>query len=129
MLEVINANKIFIMNHNAGEILSINVSGLKDDTSPMRAIMDDMFSRLAKPSVTRNIAFHIYGTRVSEPDAARIAAAFKEHEGHIRRLAIVGAGFMSLWRLKKCVRKQGINVPVRFIFDINEAKDWLTGGH
>ena len=119
--------KIFTIDHLGGEYLSVNVSGLKQDTDSLFRITDEMLTWIKRPSVTKNIGYHIYDTEVTNESAERIISSLEKHRDNIFRFCFVGMDFRGRNRIKKCMRKRKLAINHSFIFDLNKAKDWLVG--
>jgi hypothetical protein len=127
MIKLISAEKIFTLNHAGGDFLSVNVSGLINDSTRLWPIFDEMVELLKRPSTSKNIAFHIYDTVLSKETADSIISHLKEIESSIRRISFIGLTFRSKLLFKKLIKKYSFKSTYQFIFDINTAKDWLIG--
>lgn len=45
---------------------------------------------------------------------------------YIPKLAIVGCSFIDKWRFEQVRKKMGMNIPVRYFSDPEDAKTWLV---
>ena len=70
---------------------------------------------------------NFYGTKLTDEVLSEFVQSIKRLQTYIPKLAIVGCSLIDKWRLKRVVKKIGINIPVRYFSDPEVAKSWLVG--
>lgn len=119
--------KIFILYHAGGEILSINLSGIKMDTQKIWPILDEMITLVKKPSTPKNLGLHIFDTYIDKKITNKILNRIFKISNNIFRIAFIGLSNKGKSLIRKCINTSQYNINYKFIFDLNESKDWLVG--
>jgi hypothetical protein len=121
--------KVMFIQYEGGEYASVNLSGLKDQPDPAWAILDEAGSQLRKPSTTGNVGLHVYDTKLDRPTVQRLVDWLSTVSPHVYRLAFIGASVRGKRLLRRELKHQNLNLNHTFLFDLDEAKDWLVGRH
>jgi len=69
---------------------------------------------------------NFYGTKLTDEILSEFIQSINRLQRYIPKLAIVGCSVIDIWRLKQVVKKTGMNIPVRYFIDTEDAKTWLV---
>ena len=69
---------------------------------------------------------NFYGTRLTDEVMSEFVQGLNRLQSYITKVAIVGCSVIDKWRFKQVVKKMGLNIPVRYFSDTEEAKAWLV---
>ena len=70
---------------------------------------------------------NFYGTKLTDAVLREFIQSVNRLQRYIPKLAIVGCSLIDKWRLKQVIKKMGMNTPVRYFSDPEDAKAWLVG--
>jgi len=119
--------KVMFIQHEGGEYISVNLSGLKDAPEPAWDILEEAGSELRKPSTTGNVGLHVYDTKLDRTTVQRLMAWVSAVAPHVYRLAFIGASNSGKRLIRREIKRQNLSLNHTFLFDLDASKDWLVG--
>ena len=119
--------KVMFIQHEGGEYISVNLSGLKDAPEPAWEILEEAGSELRKPSTTGNVGLHVYDTKLDRTTVQRLMAWVSAVAPYVYRLAFIGASNSGKRLLRREIKRQNLSLNHTFLFDLDASKDWLVG--
>jgi hypothetical protein len=69
---------------------------------------------------------NFYGTTLTSKVMSEFIQSMNRLQRYIPKLAIVGCSVIGKWRLKQLGKRMGLNIPVRYFSDPENAKTWLV---
>ena len=69
---------------------------------------------------------NFYGAKLSNKVLSEFIQSMDRLQRYIPKLAIVGCSITGKWRLEQARKKTGMNIPVRYFSDPEDAKTWLV---
>lgn len=69
---------------------------------------------------------NFYGTKLTNKVLSEFIQSANRLERYIPKLAIVGCSVIDKWRFERVIKKMGVNIPVRYFNDPEDAKTWLV---
>ena len=119
--------KVMFIQHEGGEYISVNLSGLKSNPDPAWEVLDEAGSELRKPSTTGKVGLHLYDTKLDKPTVRRLMKWLSAAAPHVYRLAFVGTSIRGRRLIRHEIRRQNLSLNHTFLFDLDASKDWLVG--
>ena len=69
---------------------------------------------------------NFYGTHLSDTVIKEFIQSLNRLQRYIPKLAIVGCSVFDKWRLEYARKRTGLNIPIRYFRDPEDAKTWLV---
>jgi hypothetical protein len=70
---------------------------------------------------------NFYGTKLTNQVMNEFIQSMKHLQRYVPKVAIVGCSIPGKWRMEQIRKKTGLNIPVRYFRNPEDAKAWLVG--
>jgi hypothetical protein len=119
---------IFPYYYKDGEIHCLKYGSFFSDEEALFALMKAEEDFIMKPNRRLRIWVDLYETFLTEKVLNEFVENICQLNKHIIKLSIVGCSFTDKWRLRKLLKKSGIEslIVIKYFSDPEDAKTWLV---
>jgi hypothetical protein len=114
--------------YKGGQLFGWHYGSFFADEERLLALMKAEEAFLSRPNHQTPVWADFYDTRLSDRVLDEFSAGIRRMGRQITRLGIVGCSFRDRWRLRRRLKRAGVesSLPVRFFDDPEDAKTWLV---
>ncbi len=111
-----------------GELFGMHLESYGADSVGVVAMLKAETAFILRQNFRMGAWINFYGTTISDAVIEGLAEMATRIHPSATRLALVGCGWLSRWKIRRRLAKaQGLDgLPVRFFSDPEEAKTWLV---
>jgi hypothetical protein len=119
---------IFPYYYKGGEIHCLKYGSFFSNEEALFALMKAEEDFIMKPNRRLRIWVDFYETFLIEKVLIEFVESICRLSKHIIKLSIVGCSFKDKWRLRKLLKKSGIEslIVIKYFSDPEDAKTWLV---
>ncbi|GIO95992.1 hypothetical protein J14TS5_10780 [Paenibacillus lautus] len=117
---------IFPYYYKGGEIHCLKYGNKYTDEETLFELMKQEEDFIIKTNKKLKIWVDMYTTPVTSKVLQELINNLKNLENYIERLSFVGLSAINEWRLKRSIKKAGINLKISYYSDPEKAKTWLV---
>ncbi|MDR9856456.1 hypothetical protein RJP21_22900 [Paenibacillus sp. VCA1] len=117
---------IFPYYYKGGEIHCLKYGNKYKDEEKLFELMRQEEEFIMNTNKKLKIWVDMYKTSITGNVLQELINNLNNLDGYIERLSFVGLSGMNQWRLKRKIKKAGMNYKISFYSDPEDAKTWLV---